>query len=556
MAIYHTCVKVLSRSKKHSAVAAAAYRAGSSLFETLTKIQHDYSRRNGVVANLCLAPKGAPDWAVDPTRVWNAAQDAERRKDAALAREFEISLPHELDDAQRLKLVEAIGRALVDRYGFAIQASIHAPDPPDGKNHHVHILATTRRMGQDGLEKKTRELDGGAEGRKQIEWVRALVAEQTNAHLAQAGHAERVDHRRLDVQAIDALQRGDLEAAALLARQPTQHEGKAATAMHKRGETSERRQTNESIYGANAAALRDLMAGLQKEGRLMATPDSHSHAAAVRDLSRSSTGAVERATLAAATKAAELRIGSAPRRVRDKTGDRRGDALAQERRAREDEIERLMLDAMRIWQDGINEVLRSAVSATSVALFEREALTRQYAKRSGFLSDVRELHGAYAQAERDTSRFRRRMVAQERAEIAVSEAEQDLRHFDFKHPRPGLWAKREWAERRRAKADRIRERKEVCADAIEATGPEAQTRYQCRAEKSLEVLRDISARFASTYVAGLGGLEPSRATPAEEPVDAAEEEVVVVKGRRGGSGKLRVRPQPAGAKSRAPRASL
>ncbi|WP_217539573.1 MobA/MobL family protein, partial [Stenotrophomonas sp. GbtcB23] len=90
-----------------------------------------------------------------------------------------------------------------------IQASIHSPGTRDGRNFHVHILATTRRMTPDGFGDKTRELDGGSSGRSEVEWVRATVAELTNAHLALAGIDARVDHRRLEVQAENAMLRGD-----------------------------------------------------------------------------------------------------------------------------------------------------------------------------------------------------------------------------------------------------------------------------------------------------------------------------------------------------------
>lgn len=552
MAIYHASVKVFSRSKNDSAVAAAAYRSGLSLRDETTGIRHDYTMRNGVVANLFLAPKDAPEWTKDPTVLWNAAQAAERRKDAVLAREFEVSLPHELNDMQRHMLVIAIAQTLVDRYGFALQASIHAPEDPGGKNHHAHLLATTRRINELGFGKKTRELDGGTEGRKQIEWIRGMVADHINRHLADAGVYARVDHRRLDVQAMEALQRGDLEAAAMLTRKPTQHEGRAATAMENRGEMSERRQTNERIVRENAAQLGDLLASLRKEGRLMDTPASHSHEAALRDVSKRSTANGAPPSFAASV---GLRMPNSAQKVHYKTGDARADALAEARRAREEEIERLLADAMRIWQDGINEVLRKAVGASSNVLFERDALVRKYAHQRGFLLHVRDLHNAYAQAERDTSRFRRRMAAEERAKFELFEAEQNLRLFDDKHPRPGLWGRREWAERRRAQVERVRRRKEACVAATEATGPEAQDRYRIRANKSLENLKMLSEYFASDFV-----LEPIRAVQPEADVEPSDlekgEEATVKKGRRSGSGKLRVRPVPPPPSHVAPRARI
>lgn len=147
MAIYHANIKTISRSKGHSSIAAAAYRAGLLLSDERTGQRHDYRRRDGVVETRCMAPVGSPAWAVDPHQLWAEAERAERRKDSTVAREFEFALPHELDEDQRSSLATDVTRALVERYGFAAQASIHSPGSKGGLNHHVHILATTRRIG-------------------------------------------------------------------------------------------------------------------------------------------------------------------------------------------------------------------------------------------------------------------------------------------------------------------------------------------------------------------------------------------------------------------------
>lgn len=218
MAIFHANLKTFSRAKGHSSVAAAAYRAGLLLADERTGVRHDYRRRDGVVETRVIAPERAPDWALVPAKLWTAAEAAERRKDATVAREFEFALPHELDDGQRSALAVEVTRALVQRYGFAAQASIHSPGTKDGLNYHVHVLATTRRVGPDGLADKTRELDGGPSGRAEVEWVRELVAAKTNAHLAAAELDARVDHRSLKAQADEALANGDLATAAVLSR--------------------------------------------------------------------------------------------------------------------------------------------------------------------------------------------------------------------------------------------------------------------------------------------------------------------------------------------------
>ncbi|WOS39909.1 MobQ family relaxase [Xanthomonas rydalmerensis] len=251
MAIFHTSIKIFSRSRGQSALAAAAYRGGLLIADLLTGQQHDYRRRSGVVQSFCLAPPDAPEWAFDPQELWAIAEAAERRKDSTVAREFEVSLPHELSDEQRAQLAFVIADALVDRYGFAVQASLHSPRTPDGLNHHVHILATTRRIGPEGFGDKTRELDVGPSGKAQVQWIREMIATMTNAHLEAAGITSTIDHRSLAEQARSAMERGDDLAAAALSREPTQHLGKSAAALARKGVATDRASKNEQIAEDN-----------------------------------------------------------------------------------------------------------------------------------------------------------------------------------------------------------------------------------------------------------------------------------------------------------------
>jgi plasmid mobilization system relaxase len=61
-------------------------------------------RRRGVEATFLLLPANVPDWASDRARLWNAAEQAETRKNSTVAREFEIALPAELDAGERQRL--------------------------------------------------------------------------------------------------------------------------------------------------------------------------------------------------------------------------------------------------------------------------------------------------------------------------------------------------------------------------------------------------------------------------------------------------------------------
>ena len=104
MAIYHLSVKAISRSAGRSATAAAAYRAGCKIADERTGEIHDYTRKGGVQSADLVLPDGAPEWAFDRSALWNAAESAEKRKDACVAREFEVALPAELFAKSRKRL--------------------------------------------------------------------------------------------------------------------------------------------------------------------------------------------------------------------------------------------------------------------------------------------------------------------------------------------------------------------------------------------------------------------------------------------------------------------
>jgi len=160
MSIYHLSIKTISRSAGRSATAAAAYRSADVITDKRTGEHHDYSSKGGVVSTAILLPDTAPEWAVDRAELWNAAEASEVRKNSTVAREFEIALPSELNRYQRARLAYDFARELVERHGCAADVAIHAPGREgDNRNHHAHILLTTRRLSEDGFTEKTRELD-------------------------------------------------------------------------------------------------------------------------------------------------------------------------------------------------------------------------------------------------------------------------------------------------------------------------------------------------------------------------------------------------------------
>ncbi len=127
MAIYHMSMKPIARSGGRSAVASAAYRAAVRLKNERDGLVHDFSSRQGVEHAEIVLPAGVSGyWARKRSALWNAAERAEKRSDARVAREFEIALPHELRSDRRVALSRAFAQDLANRYGAAVDFAIHA----------------------------------------------------------------------------------------------------------------------------------------------------------------------------------------------------------------------------------------------------------------------------------------------------------------------------------------------------------------------------------------------------------------------------------------------
>jgi ATP-dependent exoDNAse (exonuclease V) alpha subunit len=248
VAIYHLSVKAISSSAGRSVVAAAAYRAGQELTDERQGLTHDYTRKQGVEDAFIVAPDGA-DWAQDRNALWNAAEAAEKRKDAKTGREYELALPAELDAGARKELARDFAAELVARYGVVADVAIHAPGREgDNRNHHAHILTTTRTAGAEGLGAKTRVLDVASTASAEIEHMRGVWARQVNMAL----------ERHMGVSAT-ALERQ--AAREIPGRDPVTDLGK------QNAEIRERNRVLETARKAMEKA-QELFSGLEKRARL------------------------------------------------------------------------------------------------------------------------------------------------------------------------------------------------------------------------------------------------------------------------------------------------
>ena len=321
MAIYHLEAKVVSRGAGRSAAAAAAYLSCSRIYNDYDGIQHDYTRKQGLVwQQVFLPPQAPPEWQ-DREKLWNAVEAAEKAKDSRLAREVVVALPIELNQEQQISLIEEFIQEQFVADGMCADAAIH---DTDGHNPHAHILLTVRPLDEKGqwqykTEKEYLCVRNGEErgfttaeflkaqkegwekqypykiGKKKVYMapsaaeVRGLARADKHPKSSRYGRQNPITLRWNSEEQL-LLWRENWAAAANLALEqagreeridhrshaargleenPTIHEGVAARAMERKGITSDRCELNRQIKADNTL-LRQLKAELQKLAAIVA----------------------------------------------------------------------------------------------------------------------------------------------------------------------------------------------------------------------------------------------------------------------------------------------
>ena len=321
MAIYHLEAKMVSRGAGRSAVAASAYLSCSRMLNEYDGVQHDYTRKQGLVWQAVFLPPMAPlEWQ-DREKLWNAVEETEKTKDSRLAREFVAALPIELSREQQTALLQDFVREQFVAEGMCADVAIH---DSDGHNPHAHILLTVRPLDEKGkwqyktekeylcvkdgeergftaAEFKQAQADGWEKqyqykvGKKKVYMTPSAAQAQGYERISKYPkstkygrqnpiterwnsdeqlvlwrqawadvtnlHLERTGHEeRIDHRS--HAERGLLE-------RPTVHEGVVARAMEKKGIISDRCELNRQIKADNAL-LRELKAEIKKLAAMIA----------------------------------------------------------------------------------------------------------------------------------------------------------------------------------------------------------------------------------------------------------------------------------------------
>ena len=321
MAIYHMEAKVVSRGAGRSAVAASAYLSCSRLYNDYDGIQHDYTKKRGLVWQEVFLPKCAPQEWQDREKLWNAVEEVETAKDSRLAREFVVALPIELNREEQIALLQEFIREQFVSDGMCADAAIH---DTDGHNPHAHILLTVRPLDKQGkwqyktekeylcmkndeergftaAEFKAAQTDGWEKqyqykvGKKKVYMtpsaaeVQGLVRADKHPKSTRYGRQNPISERWNSEEQLvlwraawadvsnRCLERAGREeridhrsnAARGLDEIPTIHEGVTAQALERKGIISDRCEINRQIKVDNAL-LRELKAEIKKLTALVA----------------------------------------------------------------------------------------------------------------------------------------------------------------------------------------------------------------------------------------------------------------------------------------------
>lgn len=283
----------LSRGEGRSSTAAAAYRAGVEIADERTGEVFDYSRKRGIEHSEIIVPErantdlqrmadmsrsaDANERAEGQAAFWNANEKAHKRGDSIVAREIEVDIPHELSAEDRKQLMQEFGRALAEKWGCGVQASLHEPrtvtddalaknpdqfhvtDPETGRRHngnyHAHFLITTKELNERGFGNKIKQFDPKERQFKPslenpAQWDRPLWEKMVQSKLDERGIDTLYSTRSKDDTRALLIERGQYELAAQMG-EPTKHLGHAAAALERRGERTDVGDQNRVIKEGN-----------------------------------------------------------------------------------------------------------------------------------------------------------------------------------------------------------------------------------------------------------------------------------------------------------------
>ena len=258
----HTHVDIVSRSKGASVIAKAAYNARDKLQDEYYGKTHDYSKKEDLVFSKIFLPEHIPKEFSNREYLWNSVEKIEKSKNSQLARNLLFTLPRELNEEDRIRLISEFIEENFTSKGMIADCNIHNPMASDHEEQpHAHILLTLREMDSEGKWKpkcrkeyildengekikiksgnyKSRKvnLNDWNEPDKAKEW-RENFSKKANEYLARNNIQKRIDPRTFEEQGREEL--------------PQIHLGTSSYQMEKKGIQTERGNQNRKIIALN-----------------------------------------------------------------------------------------------------------------------------------------------------------------------------------------------------------------------------------------------------------------------------------------------------------------
>ena len=258
----HTHVDIVTRSKGASVIAKAAYNARDKLNDEHYGKVHDYSKKEDLVFSKIFLPEHIPKKFSNREYLWNSVEKIEKSKNSQLARNLLFTLPRELNEEDRIKLISEFIEENFTSKGMIADCNIHNPLASDnGEQPHAHILLTLREIDKQGKWKpkcrkeyildengekiklksgnyKSRKvnLNDWNEPDKAKKW-REDFSKKANEYLEKNGINKRIDPRTFEEQGREEF--------------PQIHLGTASYQMEKKGIQTERGNQNRKIIALN-----------------------------------------------------------------------------------------------------------------------------------------------------------------------------------------------------------------------------------------------------------------------------------------------------------------
>ena len=258
----HTHVDIVTRSSGGRVVAKAAYNARDRLRDERYGKLEDYTKRHDLVFSKIFLPEHIPKEFSNREYLWNEVEKIEKSKNSQLARNLLFTLPRELNEEDRIKLISEFIEENFTSKGMIADCNIHNPLASDNEEQpHVHILLTLREIDSEGKWKpkcrkeyildengekiklksgnyKSRKvnLNDWNEPDKAKEW-REDFSKKANEYLEKNGINKRIDPRTFEEQGREEL--------------PQIHLGTSSYQMEKKGIATERGNHNRKIIAFN-----------------------------------------------------------------------------------------------------------------------------------------------------------------------------------------------------------------------------------------------------------------------------------------------------------------